>query len=531
MVLDKELSKNPNKYAANSSYSFDGDVISIGGYQKFEYNLKKKTLKLNKKDKRTIIKKKLVNQAFSIGSLKCKSVLDLGGNNGLYSLLSLINGAGKAEVVDIDKEAINNVKKLSKDANINQLSASLSNVLNVSQDRDIVIALALVHWIFDLTTGFGSLKSAIQFLRSLTKEALIVEWVDQEDPVIINYKHTSSTKNSEQILNYNEENFLNLLRENFDNLILLGSISTTRKLYLAFDKSFLVKRNLDWSKLIYPPENIVSSKALCKSPSGEFLYSRVYELDDKFVKQTNLLLGRNERNVLYSLNHPSIPKLLFYEEQLNYSVLEIEKMNGQTLSSIIKSCIKLSDRDINELAKQLFESLNYLHSQGIEHRDVTPNNVIWCKSSRKLSIIDFGWSHIKENEKIFTPPGLGKINGFCGFIDSQQIRSDNYAAAIIISLLIKDINLDEAEQIIADMIIKEINDKKSNLKLWLLSIMDLQNSSKNTKTYKKNKIHFFTKIKRLTLSEIIILFRKVFKRFPLLSKILRKILKIYKNIY
>ena len=42
MVLDKELSKNLNKYSANSSYSFDGDVIRIGGYQKFAQNLKKK---------------------------------------------------------------------------------------------------------------------------------------------------------------------------------------------------------------------------------------------------------------------------------------------------------------------------------------------------------------------------------------------------------------------------------------------------------------------------------------------------------
>ena len=239
-----------------------------------------------------------------------------------------MNGAGKAEVIDIDKEAIENVKNLSKDANINQLSGRLCNVSEITQDRDIVIALALVHWIFDLTTGFGSLKLAIQFLRSLAKEALIVEWVDQEDPVIINYKHTSSAKNSEQILNYNEENFINLLSESFDNLILLGEISRTRKLYLAFDKSF-VKRNLDWSKLIYPPETIISSKALCKNPSGEYVYSRVYELENKIVKQTNLIIGRNERNALNALNHPSIPKLLFYKEELNYSVLDIEKVLGR----------------------------------------------------------------------------------------------------------------------------------------------------------------------------------------------------------
>ena len=42
MAFDKELSKNPNKYTSNSSYNCDGEIISIGGYQKFIYDLKKK---------------------------------------------------------------------------------------------------------------------------------------------------------------------------------------------------------------------------------------------------------------------------------------------------------------------------------------------------------------------------------------------------------------------------------------------------------------------------------------------------------
>ena len=95
-----------------------------------------------------------------IGSLEGKSILDLGGNNGLFSLCSLIRGARKK----IDKD-IKNVNQIATDGAINELSGSCSNISELSKKEDIVIALALVHWIFDLTTGFGSLESAIKFLK------------------------------------------------------------------------------------------------------------------------------------------------------------------------------------------------------------------------------------------------------------------------------------------------------------------------------------------------------------------------------
>ena len=132
----------------------------------------------------------------------------------------------------------------------------------------------------------------------------------------------------------------------------------------------------------------------------------------------------------------------------------------------------------------------------------------------------FWWAHLKDNEKIFTPSNLGKIKGFCGFIDPKLPRSDNYAAAILISLLIKDFNLDEAEKIISDFIIKEINKNKSNLKLLLLHIMDLQKLLDKSETNKKNKISIYlSKIEISTFRDINISLRKAFKRFSLISKI------------
>ena len=476
MEFDKELAKKPNKYATTSGYLFENNFIRVNGYQNFSYSIEEKSIYISESDQKIIKKTKLVEKSLLTGILKDKSVLDLGGNNGFFSLLSLINGARNAHVVDIDSEAIKNVRSLSNDAKMDELTSECSNISEVSKKSDIVLALALVHWIFDLTTGFGSLKSAIKFLKGLTKEALIIEWVDPNDPLIINYKHTSTASNSEEIDNYNEENFINLLRDNFDTLVYIGSLSNTRKIYLAYDELFLLKKDLDWASLIHPFENIISSKALCLDPTDKFIYSRVYELEDKIIKQTSLQVGKNERNALNSLNHPSIPKLLSYREELNYSVLEIEKKPGQTLTKMINSSIRLSDQEIKSFSKQLFSCLSYIHSKGVEHRDIHPGNLIWCNLKKKIYIIDFGWAHVKGFEKIFTPKTLGQCKNFYPYIDPSQARKDNYSAAIIISTLVKDRKLDEVEEIISELILDLIKDSKSDLKNFILSIQNLQRS-------------------------------------------------------
>ena len=530
MGFDKELGTNPNKYAPKSYYKKVKELISVGGYQSFTYDIRKRFILINESDQRTNIKKRLVETAFNTGNLEGKTVLDLGGNNGLFSLCSLIKGADKAHVVDIDKEAINNVNQLAKDGNFNKLSGSFSNISELSKKEDIVIALALVHWIFDLTTGFGSLKSAINFLRELTKEALIIEWVDPNDPAIIGYKHTSTAINPEEISNYNEENFINLLKTNFDNLKLIGTLSSTRKIYIAYDDNFLKMKDLKWAKLIFPAETIITSKPLCTSPDGDIIFSRVYELKDKFIKQCNLETGQNERNALNCLDHPSIPKLLSYKEKSNYSVLEIEKAPGQTISKIIKSSKKISDQDLYELAIQLKKSLRYIHSLEIEHKDITPDNLLWCDLSKKLSIIDFAWSSVKNHPQIFTPTGLGKISQFYGYIDQKQTRSDNYAAAIILSILIKNRSLVKVEEVIKELIVDAVSKNKSELKYFLLSIQNLQESFSNLQINNKNLKNDYSTNKDINVSEFLNSTSwKITKPLRYISRKYKKSIKFAKN--
>ena len=46
--------------------------------------------------------------------------------------------------------------------------------------------------------------------------------------------------------------------------------------------------------------------------------------------------------------------------------------------------------DIKHYMRELFSTLNYIHSQGIMHRDIKPHNVLINHSKRTLKVVDFG---------------------------------------------------------------------------------------------------------------------------------------------
>jgi len=94
MNFDNELATNPNKYAPQSSYALNEQTISLGGYQNFKINLKNKAIENLTTTENILAKKsKIVSQAIYGYVDNETSVLDIGGNNGFYSLMALLAGA------------------------------------------------------------------------------------------------------------------------------------------------------------------------------------------------------------------------------------------------------------------------------------------------------------------------------------------------------------------------------------------------------------------------------------------------------
>ena len=128
---------------------------------------------------------------------------------------------------------------------------------------------------------------------------------------------------------------------------------------------------------------------------------------------------------------------------------------------------------------------------------------LWCDLSKKLSIIDFGWSSVKNYPQIFTPTCLGNISQFYGYIDHKQTRSDNYAAAIILSILIKNRSLVKVEEVIKELIVDAVSKNKSELKYFLLSIQNLQESFSNLQINNKNLTIDYSTNKDINVSDFL----------------------------
>lgn len=165
-------------------------------------------------------------------------------------------------------------------------------------------------------------------------------------------------------------------------------------------------------------------------------------------------LFEREAGVLYKLRHPQIPafrELLRVDGGVTESLFLVQDhVDGETyldrLNQLIKQGKVFSEGEVVQFLTDLLPVIEYIHSLGVIHRDISPDNIIYRHRDRLPVLIDFGG--VKEiaatavsrysNAKVATR--IGK-QGYAP--DEQMIRgtvspaSDLYAvAATALTLLI-----------------------------------------------------------------------------------------------
>lgn len=116
---------------------------------------------------------------------------------------------------------------------------------------------------------------------------------------------------------------------------------------------------------------------------------------------------KRELDVLQKLNHPRIVKLKsFYEDNENYYML-MEFVSGGDLMDFVAAHGTVGEDAGREITRQILEAVRYMHSQGISHRDLKPDNIMIEQDDPVLiKITDFGLAKI-QNQNTF-------MNTFCG---------------------------------------------------------------------------------------------------------------------
>ncbi|MBK7867077.1 MAG: serine/threonine protein kinase [Ignavibacteriales bacterium] len=176
---------------------------------------------------------------------------------------------------------------------------------------------------------------------------------------------------------------------------------------------------------------------------------------------------KRESQLLLSIDHKSVIKLVEYGENETELYLALEYFHGSHLGKFAGSDI-FSIEDKLKITESIISGVLYLHEQGIIHRDLKPENIL-VGPELQVKIVDFGLSSSQSSERItrkneilgtpaYLPPeyltgnehsakgdlfSLGMII-YELFVGINPIKGDNLTETLskISSFSIQDLNLD-----------------------------------------------------------------------------------------
>jgi len=169
----------------------------------------------------------------------------------------------------------------------------------------------------------------------------------------------------------------------------------------------------------------------------EFEPQQEDELSDK-----SLQLFQREATILYNIDHPQIPKFQAIFQEENRLFLVQDYVEGTTYRDLLNQRIAqgmtFSEAEVRQFLQQMLPVLAHIHSKGIIHRDISPDNIIQRSSDRLPVLIDFGvvkevFTRVQMVGATSHATSVGKL----GYAPSEQIQSGRaYPSSDLFSLAV-----------------------------------------------------------------------------------------------
>jgi eukaryotic-like serine/threonine-protein kinase len=160
-------------------------------------------------------------------------------------------------------------------------------------------------------------------------------------------------------------------------------------------------------------------RLLDRNVALKILHER-YSSDDDYVERF-----RHEARAAAQLGHPNIVTVIDRGEQDGRQFIVFEYCDGETLKELIQRRGPLPVREAVEIALQVATALSFAHGQGLVHRDVKPQNVLFDEHGR-AKVTDFGIARSLDVEQGITQTGT--VLGTSSYIAPEQARGERVDA-------------------------------------------------------------------------------------------------------
>ncbi|HUZ19288.1 MAG TPA: Stk1 family PASTA domain-containing Ser/Thr kinase [Acidimicrobiales bacterium] len=145
---------------------------------------------------------------------------------------------------------------------------------------------------------------------------------------------------------------------------------------------------------------------------------------------------RREAQAAANLSHPNIVPVFDWGEADRTHFIVMEYVDGEPLSSIIRTQAPLDPAQAAQIAADIAKALSYAHRHGVVHRDVKPGNVL-ITADGQVKVTDFGIARAMGADEQVTQTGL--VMGTATYFSPEQAqglgvdgRSDVYALGVVL---------------------------------------------------------------------------------------------------
>jgi serine/threonine-protein kinase len=165
------------------------------------------------------------------------------------------------------------------------------------------------------------------------------------------------------------------------------------------------------------------------------------------VLQKSKELFHQEAAVLYKIQHPQIPKFRAAFEQGKRLFLVQEFADGKTYAALLEERLQegktFLEEEVIKFLQQILPVLEYVHSQGIIHRDISLDNIVLRDRDQLPILIDFGvvkagLAKLPSSQQLIYATSVGKL----GYAPNEQLQtgqvfpnSDLYALAVSVVVM------------------------------------------------------------------------------------------------